>query len=469
MANQLTKSIPVGDLQLYDNYVPALAAGTWRIEVTHTLSGVETGDLSAKQKFVVSAPQFSFDSSGILNRYPPDGTTGSYGQVLPHIVLKDALLPWERRISGSPNVQPWLAVLVLQENELLGGKDSPTRSQTTNVADFLKPNGSTLKPAVQKESDVADKDPCAFIEVPASMFSSLIPRLEELRFLAHCRQANIADKAEQGLQQNGLFAVVVGNRFPAVPASGGDAPLKSIAHLVSLEGLEAYLVDRPDFGRHTSVALVSLASWTFQTLPDHQQDFRGLMEQIVSQEVDGGEHYQPSNLWLRLPTPSPAIDTRTPAGAEALQRVRDGFVPMHYQTRTGEQTFGWYRGPLAPVLTTPLNKTGPFLTADSALVYQDKFGVFDASLAAAWEIGRSLALSDRGFGQTLFDFRRRAHRLTDALLQRLQSDAFTVKQIAELNRDAAVQDEFLQILNTELIRKIGTLANWRSTDLFRAG
>ena len=163
MANQLTKSIPVGDLQLYDNYVPALAAGTWRIEVTHTLSGVETGDLSAKQKFVVSAPQFSFDSSGILNRYPPDGTTGSYGQVLPHIVLKDALLPWERRISGSPNVQPWLAVLVLQENELLGGKDSPTRSQTTNVADFLKPNGSTLKPAVQKEDDVADTDPCAFI------------------------------------------------------------------------------------------------------------------------------------------------------------------------------------------------------------------------------------------------------------------------------------------------------------------
>ena len=456
MANQLSKSIPVGDLQLYDNYVPALEAGSWRIEVTHTLSGVNTGALRATQKFVVSAPRFSLDSTGILNRYPPDGSTGLYGQVLPYIVLKDALLPWERRMAGSPNVQPWLAVLVLGENELVGGESSPTRTQSTTVAGFLLPDSLILKPAIKKEDDVTGKDPCAFIQLSSALFSSLSPRLEELRFLTHCRQSNITDKAEQGLEVNGLFSVVVGNRFPASPAHGSTVPVKTIAHLVSLEGLEAYLVDNPNFGGHQSVALLSLASWTFQTLPDNQEDFRGLTEKIVGQEFDGTK-YNPPNLWLRIPPPSPAIDTTKPEGAEALKRISEGFVPMQYHTRTGEDTFAWYRGPLVPVLTTSLKKSGPFLTADSALVYQPKFGTFDASLATAWETGRALALSDRAFGQMLFDSRRQVNRLTDTLVHQLQSDSFAASQIADLSRQPKVQDEFFQVINSDLLQKIGTV------------
>ena len=89
MANRLASNIPVGDLQLYDNYVPALAAGNWHIEISHALTGVDTGALGATQAFVVSAPQFSFDTNAILNRYPPDGSTGLYAQVLPHVVFVD--------------------------------------------------------------------------------------------------------------------------------------------------------------------------------------------------------------------------------------------------------------------------------------------------------------------------------------------------------------------------------------------
>ena len=281
----------------------------------------------------------------------------------------------------------------------------------------------------------------------------LTPRLEELRFLAHCRQSNISDKAEQGLEQNGLFSVVVGNRFPAVPADGATGAQKNIAHLVSLEGLEAYLVDQPAFGNHTSVALVSLASWTFNTMPDQLQDFRGLMEQLVGQEYDGSS-YTPANLWLRLP--APAIDTGTAAGAEASRRIAEGFVPMQYQFRTGEQTFAWYRGPCTPVLTTPLAASIAFPTSDAALIYQSAFGIFDASLATAWQTGRALALSDRAFGQALFDFRQRGHQLTDSLLQRLQSDAFSASQISELSGNSMVQDEFLQFLSTDLLADIGS-------------
>ena len=452
MANSLPASIPAGDLQFYDNYVPALAAGNWHITVTHTLDGVATGALGATQELVVSAPQFAMDVTAILNQYPPAGSTGQYGEVLPHVVLNDALLPWERGMNGSANAQPWLALLVLQEGDIVGGTGSPTRTQTSTVAEFLAADPAVLKPSATKEDDVADTDPCTFIQLSTATFTALTPRLEELRFLAHCRQSNIADKAEQGLEQNGMFSVVVGNRFPVVPEAGGT-PVKNIAHLVSLEGLETYLVDQPAFGAHTSVALVSLASWTFNAMADSLQDFRGLMRGLVDQEYDGAT-YTPGNLWLRLP--AAGVDTSSDAGTEAANRLRDGFVPLQYRFRSGEQTFAWYRGPCAPVLTTPLPQATAFPTADSALIYQGAFGVFDASLAAAWEAGRALALADRAFGQSLFDFRRRGHQLTDSLLQRLQSDAFSATQIADLSSNTMVQDEFLRLLSADLIAAVGT-------------
>jgi hypothetical protein len=456
MANSIAQNLPVGDLQIYDNYVPSLGAGNWQITVEHTLSGVATDPLGAQQEFVVSAPQFSLDPSAIVTTYPPNGTAGLYGQVLPHVVLKDPMLPWERTMSGSQETQPWLAVLLLQEEQLIGGENSPTRAQTTTAAGFLTPDSLILKPGIQKEDDVADTDPCSFIQIGTDTFQAITPLLEELRFLAHCRQSNIADKAELGLEQNGLFSVVVGNRFPAEPAQGDTAPRKNIVHLVSLEGLETYLVDQPNFGGHTSVALLSLASWSFLTLPDRLQDFRGLMEAIVGQEFDG-TNYTPQNLWLRLSQPS-QLDVTTPVGKEAAARIGEGFVPMQYKLRTGEQTVAWYRGPFTPVLTTPLQTSGAFLTADSALTYQPEFGVFDASFAAAWEMGRALALSDRNFGQTLFDFRRRGHRLTDALYERLQSDKFSAAQIASLAADTSMQEVFLQVLNNDLLQDIGAQA-----------
>ncbi|WP_052441576.1 hypothetical protein [Streptacidiphilus anmyonensis] len=195
MPTSVTADIRVGDLQFYDNYVPALAAGNWRIAVGHTLDGVDTGALGATQDLVVSAPQFAVDTTAVLNRYPPAGSTGQYARVLPHIVLNDALLPWERAMTGSSERQPWLAVLVLGEDEITGGT-GPTRTQSGTVASFLSADPAVLKPALTVEGDVAGTDPCTFIQLPATLFQALTPRLPELRFLAHCRQSNIADKAE---------------------------------------------------------------------------------------------------------------------------------------------------------------------------------------------------------------------------------------------------------------------------------
>ncbi|MEW1551706.1 hypothetical protein [Streptomyces tsukubensis] len=450
----MTTDLPIGDLRFYDNQVPALAAGDWQINLAHTLDGITTGTMRATQNLVVSAPQFAMDPALVLNRYPPADSTGPYDTVLPHIVLNDALLPWERVMTGTAdaNRTPWLALLVLGEDEITGGTTSPTRTQTTTVSSFRTADSTVLKPTVTPEGDVADDDPCTFIQIPTTLFTALVPRLEELRFLTHCRESHIGDKAEQGLETDGVFSAVIANRFPVAPATGAGA-LKSIVHLVSLEGLHDYLVDQPDFGTHTSVALVSLASWAFHTTPDNPQDFRGLVHNLVGHEYDGGS-CSPETMWLRLPELQGYLGTL--AGSEVLHRVTDGFVPLGYRLRTGEQTLAWYRGPCAPVRTTPPRTAGrtPYPSADAALIYQKDFGVFDASLATAWQAGRSLALADRAFAQALHDFRLRAHQLTDRLLQQLNSDAFTAGGPGDLRLDARAQDNVLARLTTDLLNSL---------------
>jgi hypothetical protein len=463
MANDLENDIPVGDIKLYDDYVPALDAGNWYIQVNHTLQHASTAinadTLSSLQEFIVSAPQFALDSTEIISKYPPEGSTGRYGEVLPNIVLGEPLLPWERSVAATVNREPWLALLLFADDELIGGDDnSPTHLINTNVQTFLSADatGKTLKPSITKEDDVADTDGCTYIQVSTSTFQAITPRLHELRYLAHCRQINTGDKAIDGLNEHGLFSVVVANRFPATPPKGAPGTIKNIVHLVSIEGLEAYLADSAAFGAFEQVALLSLASWTFQSLPDNQEDFKGLMTNMLYQ-TDGTTPQPPDYFWLRLP--SPGVTQADQIGAELTRRLNDGFVPLAYHTRTGEDTFGWYRGPLVPLLTSPLEKSSPFFTADSAIIYHNEYGLFDLSLAGAWNVGRAAALSDKSFGKMLFDFRRGAHQLTDQLLYRLQSDFFTQNQIDSLDQDTTVQDEFLSILNTQLLADIGSPPN----------
>jgi hypothetical protein len=453
-------TIPPGDLKFYDNDTPGLTGGNYWISVTHSLTekgaalNPPTDPLGAAQEFVVSAPQFTLPADDIISLHPPDSATGRFGEQLPHVVFREPALPWERMMAEK--TIPWLALLVFTEDELVGPPTSPVRGNSTSVQNFLMPEPSeptVYRAGIVREDDVGAGSACTYIKMTTATFTAVTPRLDEARFLAHCRQANISDKATQNLDPDGFFSVVVANRFPATPAAQATAPKKNIVHLVSLEGLGAVLVDNPAFGSCTHVALISLASWTFQCLPDHAEDFRGLLKAIVGSEMSGTD-YVPDNLWLRLPVPALANGAGEDR-VQVVQRLSNGFVPLAYHTRSGETTFAWYRGPLAPALTAPVVKKCPFLTADAAIAYQKSWGVFDMSLATAWNAGRSAALSDKAFGQSLFDFRRRAHDITDQLLHRLQSKYFSQDQIDGLSHDTTVQDEFLSVLHADLLKAIG--------------
>jgi hypothetical protein len=451
--------VPAGDVQLYDTDIPSLYGGNFAITVRHDAPDVLTSPVTATQRFTVSAPQFAVDPGEIAQRYPPDGSTGQFADVLPFVVLTTPELPWERRMDAPAD--PWLAVIVLTDDEITGGSGA-ARTATTTVDEFLT-LPDVLVPPVTREADIPGSQPCSYLRLPAGTFTAVMPRLAETPYLAHVRAVNTGDKALQSFSEDGAFGVVVGNRFPAAPAEGG-APARNIAHLVSLEGLGPWLTDDPVFTRSgradgsrvfDTVALVSLASWTFQSVADPAGNFAGLALDLLAGEYDAAARtHHPGDLWLRLPPPDPAPDG--PAGAEVARRVTEGYVPLGYHARSGEDTVAWYRGPLSPVLPAPLDKPGPFLSADAAMAYELASGVFDLSLSAAWQIGRMAALADRSFGQALYEFRRRLHLLTDELADRLARDHFdSPADIAELAGAGLLTGRMLSVLQTSLLADIG--------------
>ncbi len=418
-------TIPVGDIELHDHYLPALPAGDYRIEATHTLrtgtdGGARTvgGPFRAVQRFTVRAPQVAIDTTtAVLAKQPPDTSAGRFAEVLPHLVLGDPMLPWERPLRGAGRSTPWLALLVLTDDQLLGGDTSPNRTEATTVGDFLATDPAVLKPELPLESDTGRDDPCQVIRIPAAVFPAVTPRLAELPYLAHCRGANTGDRPVLGLQEDGLVAVVAAHRFPAAAPAGSppEARTKNIVHLVSLEGHERLLgPGTPDFRGRTSVALLSLCSWSFWAHPDGDAHFRALAEGLT-RAPDGSRRATREEMWLRLPSPYPDSDGTPAARRQVARRIGDGYVPLPYRTRSGERTFGWYRGPLTPVLPAAVDRVATATTADALLAYDPAWGSFDVSLATAFETGRSLALADAAYVQHLIAFKRATHDLVDTL------------------------------------------------------
>ncbi|MFY0256182.1 hypothetical protein ACDQ55_19765 [Chitinophaga sp. 30R24] len=453
----INADIPIGDLQFFDNYIPALEAGSYYISVNHELTVDQTKiNFDTKQEILVTGPQFTLDSAQIINKYPPSGSTGKYGEVLPHIVLKDPILPWERFLSTKGT--PWLALMVFVENELTDGQSHSDKSSEITINNFLKPAATTLIGNIKKEEDIDGTTTCRYINMSTSVFKALAPTLEELPYLSHIRKINTGNRPIMGLHEKGLLSVVTANRFATAPAPDANPQaIKNIVHLVSLEGLEPYLKANADLSKYKSVSLITLASWTFLSVPDNVQDFKTLATNLVPRDKNG-TLLDPSLLWLRLPLPTRGSGT---SKTEVTKRVTNGFVPLAYHARSGENTFAWYRGPLTPVLPKSVKPDKPFPTADAALIFDKTNGVFDASLAAAWETGREAALADGDFIKKLSDFRKQNSNTAARLFNHLYSGHFPNKSKASIKIDTTIQENFMKLLTPHVIREVGNIADHR--------
>tara|TARA_R110000796_G_scaffold252584_1_gene388172 strand:- start:47315 stop:51787 length:4473 start_codon:yes stop_codon:yes gene_type:complete len=224
----------------------------------------------------------------------------------------------------------------------VGGANQTGAITTTPTAVATAETG-IVKPAITTSND----SPCQAINVAVEAFQNYMPQydptatlpVDEVSMLAHVRQVSMHDKAKLGLK-DGWCASVMAKRFPVAPTNS----VNYAVHVVSLLGLTDYLKSGANFNGSNIIQLISLYSWSFTCQPDPGESFKQLMMDLLTTEEGTG---------FSLQLPSLPI-SRGAAPAEAAQKatalVKEGYVPMKYHTRLGEDTMALYRSPLTPVL-----------------------------------------------------------------------------------------------------------------------
>lgn len=177
-----------------------------------------------------------------------------------------------------------------------------------------------------------------------------------------------------------------------------------------------------------------LAHWSFTT--NEGATFESLM-----QDLDVG-----------LLGTVPERAANAPAADAAPEVVQTGHIGLDHRTRRGDPTRAWYRGPCVP-FPTPRDSTagnGPLALAHSAdqlrRVIPD--GREDLSLAAAFEIGRLMALSQLSVVSALLRFRAEqfgAGRVREILAELMP---FAIPSLATLRGERIDMGRFvaLQVL-----------------------
>jgi len=385
---------PSETLTFADSFGNALPAGTnYTLTLTHTVTPntqqpppntppAQPQTFTVSQPFSVVAPEFTIDPSIVQKTYPQTGGNAGSGYcVLPHIVLDDEALPWERNIvpcSTSPDSTPWMALVVFAESELPNNTIVPMVVQDLiNIGQ----GGTNIGPAFgtcDVDSSVLNTQ-CQTIQISAETFSTVMPALADLPFMAHTQ--TISSAAEG----TGNASVLLANRLPQDLSS--VTPMQFYAHLVSLEGWSGYLAPKALPATAQTVQLVTLYNWSFVAVPQPALTIETLLNGL-----NAGA--------LRLP----ALSGNPPQ--EAVNRLSDGYVPLQFITTSGDETFAWYRGPFSAVQAQPLPPVGnppvpanSATSADALTIYSADSGLFDLSYAAAWNYGRARAMADAHFAQ----------------------------------------------------------------------
>ncbi|WAC71547.1 hypothetical protein OU995_18420 [Roseateles sp. SL47] len=380
-----------GQIEFIESCEPPLVAGTYQLSWTQQVLNV-TADpapsYSGTQAFQVSGPRFTLPADSVQSVYPPASQKGNFADVMPHIVLNRSTLPWERPLQGNT---PWLALLLLTDEELQG---APILS--IPVSELLAPPSGTTGPAIPASAVTPQEAQslCNAIDVSAAVFTGLAPTLQEVALLCHARRVNTDNKEELGIQANGTFSVVIGNRLVPAHVTSDTA---YTALLVSLEGWTAQLpgyasdgtTPTSNTGTSARLRLCVLASWGFRASAG-VGSFSGLMRNLS----------QPGGIGMLQ------YSHGTDVGNAVAQTALDiGFVPLVNNTRFGEQTSSWYRGPLSAAPTNP-SAVPAASFSDTLTRYDPATGLLDQSYAVAWQIGRLLGLADAAFARSIFDWRR---------------------------------------------------------------
>lgn len=382
--------------------LPQLAAGNY--VVTAGLEVNSNKDFeSASKDFWVDAPRFVLDQSDIYTVYPAKGATGHFETTLPHIVLNRRTLPWERTIDGKTKEQtafidkdsgghaPWMGLLLLDEEELKGTAGGSVVVEQLALKDVFSKNTAEVfapeisakdgpKPALTAWEKMDSN--CQVIEMPLSLFNGIAPQRSDLSFLSHVRKVKVdGNKESADIGDDGYFSTIVCNRLPVRDPGAGKARRNTV-FLVSFEGFHNYF-NNPGYITKNRVRLVVLTSWSFTVAPG--KNFKELCENL-----------RVSPFKMNYPEVTNA----------GLKTAYDyGYTLLPHQVRDGAGTYSWYRGPFNPNFLPANPKTRIFASADNALRFDEDTGLFDVSYAAAWQLGRLLALKDKVFSNGMYQWK----------------------------------------------------------------
>jgi len=431
-----------GEIRFFQSCIPSLPAGDYRIAVEQTLQMGERARYNEELMFTVAGPRFSLAPSDVYSVYPPRDETGAYDNALPHIVFTRKTIPWERTIDGKAQdlnaPYPFAALLVVSDKD-----DSRTAQQreadkkakkppfgavrSVKISNLLDPGSGIRGPKGVKlnEKYESPDDLCNVVDLPSKLFQAIAPAQDDLPYLAHVRKVDSDNKETLARLGDGCYSLIVANRFPEttvktpvtkvehgkeVPVTeilydGKEGPVfeekegqKNTAYLVSLEGFDGCLHGGTRITEET-VRLAVLASWSFTCRG--KNDFKVLMYNLdplkgIHEESDGR---------LCVPPPEPAADDE--ASKTVAAAFEHGYVGLNHMVRIGEKTVSWYRGPLVPIdVGKPLDDYPFYPCADAALGYDYKSGLFETTYAAAWQLGRLLALQNRLFAREVYLYRR---------------------------------------------------------------
>ncbi|MDR0493847.1 MAG: hypothetical protein LBH74_09465 [Nitrososphaerota archaeon] len=375
---------------------PPLKEGEYKVSITQNVSTTQT-PFNNDKIFYIKGAHFSLSPEDVYAVYPPINASGNYSNSIGHITLKNKSIPWENNLSDElssdhNSLIPWLALICLSDEE----NSSTTELEISEVLSTSDKSGSIFFP-LKKMPLCTEKctETCRVLDLERALFDAIMPRQNELPLLAHVKFVDLYDKRDDIISLDGYFSVVVANRF--VP-SKKDQLQKSTFHLVSLEGYGGLLPGSDDFKnldkRYTKLRLVSLYSWTVFSIDEGQADF---VE--ITTKIDKG----PFALSFSL--------------GDLPSVLTCGYVPVMHRTRLGGSTVSLYRGPLVPYVIDKKNSSekellSTKLTADGRIIYDPEHGLFDMSYAAAWQLGRLLALKNKSIAQALLNWRRNRKKLT---------------------------------------------------------
>jgi len=359
-----------GKVQFIQNHQPVLETGEYTVSVSQKVN-FNNASFESKLTFVVTGDPFELNPQDIYTVFPPAGSFGDHSHVLPHIVLKRSTVPWEMNAYAKDEIAPWLALLVIHEEETQGESPSvfPIRTLTLdklkseiNGQDLYDKEDDNKSKVIGKvyfpglnytsDSDFSTQtghhftDKVTVLDIKKGLLQTILPSLDDLRYLAHVRQ-NTDDK-EQPIKDNEgniidePLATIIANRLPKRDGT-------STVYLVSLRNWYNDDNKYQTADDNYYIRFITLKSWSFSCPKDFKLSFSVLLQNLT---VDTLKLSPPEN---QNKSEQDKNDEEKKIANHANQYLNKGYIPLPHSLRQGGKTFSWYHSPLLPAKNKSLS------------------------------------------------------------------------------------------------------------------